>query len=182
MARARARPCPNQTAANRRRWSPRPRRRARSVPARQMRAMLTTGTPRHPGTTGVAGTTLRELGPLDALGAAAALPFVHRVDGRLNARTTPKYLSDHPWLRPVSDHYIDFINPVLRSLKAGAWGAREWMLLDFSRAIRVFFRWLLGGYLGFAISYLLRRKCRAEAHFVLARQHIIFRREAAATP
>ena len=127
-----------------------------------MRAMLTTGTPRHLGTTGVAWTKLRGLGPLDASGGAAPHPFVHRVDGHLNGRTTPKFLFDHPWLRPVSDHYIDFINPVLRSLKAGL-GERASGSYPSSRGRFVFSS---GGYLAAtgatASANLLRRTCRGQ--------------------
>ena len=125
---------------------------------------------------------MRGFWPPGASGDAVAHPSVHCADGPENDRTTPKILFDHAWLRPVSDHYIDFINPVLRSLKAWAWGAREWMLLDFPGVIRVFFRWLLGGYLGDCKCLPASPEMQGRGAPVLARQHIIFRRGAAAAP
>ena len=71
------------------------------------------------GTTGGARTALPGASPPVLSGHVAPHPFAHHADGRRNGRTTPKVLFDHAWLRPVSDHYIDFINPVLRSLEVG---------------------------------------------------------------
>ncbi|CAH0291879.1 hypothetical protein SRABI128_03917 [Microbacterium sp. Bi128] len=119
-ARVRPRPGPIRSATNRGRWSPRPRRRSLRRTARRKRALPSAGTPTRPGTTRVVGARWRGSRPPAAAGDAVPHPYVHRAVGLFGiGRTTPKILFDHAWLRPVSDHYIDFINPVLWSLEAG---------------------------------------------------------------
>ena len=76
-----------------------------------------------------------------------------------------------------SDHYIDFMNPVLWSLEAGI-GERASGCYPTSRGR---FASSSGDYLPAACAnpsaYLLRRKYRAETPLVLARQRIIFWRK-----
>lgn len=58
-------------------------------------------------------------GPIVPAGSMAPRPCACHAHDVRTCRATPEELFDHAWLRPVSDHYIEFINPVLWSLGAG---------------------------------------------------------------